>query len=139
MASCSEEGPHADEAQTAEPQTLEAQAPEPQTPEAQTLEAQVIGMLAQNEHEQALELLADTNEDHPGIEELRVQAHLDYANYLTHEADHLAMGARMATALRHYRRVAELDPENSQALTHIELIEGIYQQMGRDIPEGVAE
>ncbi len=108
-------------------------------PEPQTLEAQVAGLLEQNEHEQALELLGDAGEDHPGAEELRVQVHLAYANYLTHEADHLAMGARMATALRHYRRVAELDPGNSRALTHIELIEGIYEQMGRNIPEGVAE
>ncbi len=108
-------------------------------PEPQTLEARVASLLEQNEHEPALELLADADDDHPGVEELRVQVHLAYANYLTHEADHLAMGARMATALRHYRRVAELDPGNSQALTHIELIEGIYDQMGRDIPEGVAE
>jgi len=108
-------------------------------PEPQTLETQVAGLLEQNEHEQALELLGDADDDHPGIEGLRVQVHLAYANYLTHEADHLAMGARMATALRHYRRVAELDPGNSQALTHIELIESIYEQMGRDIPEGIAE
>jgi len=124
IASCSEQDSQTHKAQTAEPQTLEAQ---------------VAALLQQNEHESALELLADAGEDHPGIVELRVQAHLAYANYLTHEADHLAMGARMATALRHYRRVAELEPGNSQALTHIELIEGIYEQMGRDIPEGVAE
>lgn len=69
---------------------------------------------------------------------LLVNTHLAYASYLTHEADHLAMGQRMGDALRHFRRVVELDPENSIALTHVELIEGIYAQMGRDVPEGVA-
>ena len=70
---------------------------------------------------------------------LLVNTHLAYASYLTHEADHLAMGQRMGDALRHFRRAAELDPQNSIALTHIELIEGIYAQMGRDVPEGVAK
>ncbi len=108
-------------------------------PEPQTLEAKVADLMDQNEYEAALEMLAGADDDPARIEALRIQVHLAYANYLTHEADHLAMGARMATALRHFRRVAELDPGNSQAQTHIELIEGIYEQMGRDIPEGVAE
>jgi tetratricopeptide (TPR) repeat protein len=108
-------------------------------PEPQTLEARVANLMEQNEYEAALELLADADGDPVRIEAFRIQVHLAYANYLTHEADHLAMGARMATALRHYRRVAALDPDNSQAQTHIELIEGIYEQMGREIPEGIAE
>lgn len=72
------------------------------------------------------------------LHSLLINTHLAYASYLTHEADHLAMGQRMGDALRHFRRVVELDPENSIALTHVELIEGIYAQMGRDVPEGVA-
>ena len=58
---------------------------------------------------------------------------------LTHEADHLDMSNRMSDALRHYRRVLELDEHNRQAQAHIETIEGIYRQMGRDIPQGIAE
>ena len=108
-------------------------------PEPELLDAAVASLLDQDEYESALELLDEAGDETAGVDALRVRVHLAYANYLTHEADHLAMRARMATALRHYRRVTELDPANSQALTHIELIEGIYEQMGRDIPEGVAE
>jgi hypothetical protein len=115
--------------------------------EPATMEGRVALLLDQNEFEDALELLAeagtqkevDVTDDETGLDELRVRVHLAYANYLTHEADHLAMGARMGDALRHFRRVLELDPGNTQAQSHIELIEGIYEQMGRDIPQGVAE
>ncbi len=115
--------------------------------EPATLEGRVALLLEQNEFEDALQLLSEADAhqgsedagDARGIDELLVEVHLAYANYLTHEADHLAMGMRMGDALRHYRRVLQLDPGNTQALTHIELIEGIYVQMGREIPEGVAE
>ena len=70
---------------------------------------------------------------------LKIHVHLSYANYLTHEAGHLDMGTRMSDALRHYRRVLQLDENHQMARTHIELIEGIYVQMGRDIPQGAAE
>ena len=110
-------------------------------PQPESLEAAVARHLDNNEYESALELLriSDSEADPSGVKTLRVQVHLAYAHYLTHGADHLAMASRMADALRHYRRVIQLDPGNSQALTHIELIEGIYEQMGRDIPDGVAE
>lgn len=101
-------------------------------------------MLEKNDYRSALALLSTAREeredgDEPDLHELSVQVHLAYANYLTHEADHLAMGARMGNALRHYRRVLALDPGNTLAQTHIELIEGIYEQMGREIPQGIAE
>ena len=87
----------------------------------------------------AADAISDSGADTGNVKQLRIRVHLAYANYLTHEADHLGMAARMSDALKHYRRVVQLDPDNSQALTHIELIEGIYEQMGRDIPEGIAE
>jgi DNA-directed RNA polymerase subunit F len=45
----------------------------------------------------------------------------------------------MPEALRHYRKVVELDPENAQAKAEIEQIEGIYRSLDREIPQGVAE
>ncbi len=116
---------------------------EPQTDES--LESAITRHLEQNEFEAAFERLdaaatvADSDQDAESITQLRVQVHLAYGNYLTHEADHLGMASRMSDALRHYRRVVQLDPDNTQARTHIELIEGIYDQMGRDIPEGIAD
>ena len=127
---------------------------EPQ-PEPESLEAAISQYLEENEFEAAFKLLegvdgdgdagAGAGADGYGLanagnaDELRARVHLAYANYLTHEADHLAMSTRMSDALRNYRRVVQLDPENTQAQSHIELIEGIYKQMGRDIPEGIAE
>ncbi len=107
--------------------------------EPQNLEGAVAQHLEANEYEEALDLLRNSEVEDADIRELKIEAHLAYGYYLTHEADHLEMGDRMANALRHFRRVLELDAGNSQALTHVELIEGIYEQMGRDIPEGVAD
>jgi hypothetical protein len=45
----------------------------------------------------------------------------------------------MGGALRHFRKVLQLDPGNSRAQAEIDQIEGIYTQMGRPIPEGVAD
>lgn len=38
-------------------------------------------------------------------------------------------------ALRHYREVVKLDPKNKRAMDNIALIEGIYKQMGRPVPQ----
>ncbi len=108
-------------------------------PGPENLEGNVQQLVQQNEYEEALDLLSEADGDSTVISQLKINTHLAYANYLTHEADHLAMGDRMADALRHFRRVLELDETNSRAENHIELIEGIYRQMGRDIPEGVAD
>lgn len=102
------------------------------------LETGINRLVEQHEYEEALATLREADDEPQKVHRLKVQTHLAYANYLTHEADHLEMRDRMSDALRHFRRVLELDPDNSQAQTHIELIEGIYRQMGREIPEGVA-
>ncbi|MBP3192848.1 hypothetical protein [Natronogracilivirga saccharolytica] len=108
------------------------------SPDSESTEQAVNQLSEEGEFEEALDL-ARTKADETGDETLLIETHLAYANYLTHEADHLAMGERMGDALAHYRRVLELDETNSQAQSHIELIEGIYDQMGRDVPQGVAE
>lgn len=106
------------------------------------LEATIEQYLSEKRYEEALGILRESvgdPEESEALKSLTIRTHLAYASYLTHEADHLGMGERMADALRHFRRVVELDPDNSQAQTHIDLIEGIYEQMDRDIPEGTAE
>ncbi len=94
---------------------------------------------ANNEFEQAFELLRNTNEEEPYFKDLVFATHMNYALYLTYEAETVTMTERMPNALRHFRRVLELDPDNDRVKAEIALIEGIYQQMGRPIPEGVAE
>ncbi len=132
-------------------QAPQEQAPQEQAPQDQSqpelpeethsgnLEATIEQFLSEKRYEEALGILRESDGDTEELESLKVRTHLAYANYLTHEADHLGMGERMADALKHFRRVVELDPDNSQAQTHIDLIEGIYEQMDRDIPEGIAE
>lgn len=38
-------------------------------------------------------------------------------------------------ALKYYKVALKLDPKNAEALSNKEMIEGIYKQMGRPIPE----
>lgn len=108
------------------------------------LAEEVRSLNEQQEYEQALELLDETSPEQEQIaeqdfESLSASTHLNYAMYLAYEADHVEMTERMPAALRHFRRVLELDPGNEHARENIDLIEGIYRDMEREIPEGVAQ
>lgn len=72
------------------------------------------------------------------VRELKIAAHMTYALSLTY-GSLTDMRTRMPEALRHYRKVMELDPENAQAKAEIDQIEGIYRSLNREIPQGVAE
>lgn len=50
-------------------------------------------------------------------------------------ADSLTPREKYAGALRLYREALKVDPTNKEALNNKELIEGIYKQMGRPVPE----
>lgn len=92
-----------------------------------------------DDYERAFEML-DTEEarEHENFHQLKLATHMNYALHLTYEAEQVAMTTRMPNALRHFRKVLEMDPDNERAKAEIALIEGIYNQLGRDIPEGVA-
>lgn len=93
-----------------------------------------------DQYDDAFEVLGSSlAKEHEHYEQLRLATHLNYALYLTYEAEQVPMTQRMPDALRHFRRVLELDPQNERAEAEIALIESIYNQLGRDIPEGVAE
>jgi hypothetical protein len=47
----------------------------------------------------------------------------------------LSPRVKYRTALKQFRRVMELDPSHQQAGTEKEMIENIYRQMGRPIPQ----
>ena len=90
-----------------------------------------------NEFEEALDILRDSDQDDDTVNQLLMATHMNYALYLTHESD-MGMTERMPSALRHFRRVLELDPGNARAQAEADNIESIYRSLGRDIPEGVA-
>ncbi len=67
------------------------------------------------------------------------KAHLDYGIFLEYYGEHLGMRERMSGSLAHFRRTLQLDPNNEKAAAEIGQIEGIYKQMGREVPQGIAE
>ncbi len=56
------------------------------------------------------------------------------ANYLMFEAN-LSPKKKYRPALKRYRRVLELDPNNKEAQENKQQIEDIYKSMGMEIPE----
>jgi tetratricopeptide (TPR) repeat protein len=103
------------------------------------LQEQIQILVDHDRYEQALDLLRDAGQKDPQVIHLKRDTHLLYGIWLTYSADSIQMPERMSGALRHYRRVLELDPDNRRAKNEIDQIEGIYQQMGRPVPEGVAD
>jgi hypothetical protein len=63
-----------------------------------------------------------------------IEKHLAAGNYLMFKAN-LHPKKKYGPALKHYRRVLELDPGNDEAKTNKEQIEMIYESMGRPIPQ----
>lgn len=102
--------------------------------------AEHVESLNQNdEFEEALDLLREADQEDPQIQEMLETVHLNYALHLTHVKGMEDMREYMPMALRHYRRVLELNPDNDRAQQEKQQIVEIYQQLGRDVPEGVAE
>ena len=62
-----------------------------------------------------------------------INKQLSAANYLMFEAN-LSPKKKYRTALLRYRRVLELDPNNSEAAENKKQIEDIYQSMGMPVP-----
>jgi hypothetical protein len=62
-----------------------------------------------------------------------IQKHMAAGNYLMFEAN-LSPKKKYKPALKHYRRVLELDPSNVEATRNKQQIEDIYTSMGRPIP-----
>ena len=61
------------------------------------------------------------------------EMHLAAGNYLMFKAN-LNPKKKYGPALKHYRRVLELDPKNQEAMANKQQIEDIYTSMGRPIP-----
>lgn len=64
-----------------------------------------------------------------------IEAGVAYADYRTFEAN-LPPKDKYGPALKVYREVLKLDPENKSAKEAHDTIVAIYEQMGRPVPEG---
>jgi tetratricopeptide (TPR) repeat protein len=62
-----------------------------------------------------------------------IERQMEAANYLMFQAD-LPPKEKYRPALKRYRRVLELDPNNKEAYANKKQIEDIYESMGRPIP-----
>lgn len=104
-----------------------------------TFSDQVQYHIQNDEYEEALVLVRAADQTDPVVLELTLATHLTYAHHLMMTGQFENMRENMPAALRHYRRVLQIDPENQKAKADIELIEGIYRSLDREIPQGIAE
>lgn len=121
----------------------QAEAPQqPETPpvdlSAMTLSGKVEYHIENNQYDEAFALVRAADQANPEVLELLLATHMTYALELTY-GSLTDQRTRMPEALRHYRRVLELDPGNQRAVAEIEQIESIYRSLNREIPQGVAE
>lgn len=106
--------------------------------ESLALSQRVQFYLDNNLFNDALIALQGQDEDDIEIKNLKIATHMLYALELTY-GSLTEQRTRMPEALRHYRRVLQLDPDNERAKAEIEQIESIYRSLNREIPQGVAE
>jgi hypothetical protein len=65
---------------------------------------------------------------------LLLEKHMAAGNYLMFQAN-LNPKKKYGPALKHFKRVLELDPKNQEAMNNRLQIEDIYNSMGRPIPK----
>jgi Flp pilus assembly protein TadD len=72
-------------------------------------------------------------DNNDAVKKQLVEKHMTAGNYLMFEAN-LSPKKKYYPALKHYRRILELDPSNAEAQRNKAQIEEIYTSMGRPIP-----
>ena len=88
-------------------------------------------------YEEALAVLTPLHKGNPKDAEVSkalAEAHLKYGDSFMYN-ENLPPRQKYAPALRQYREVVAVDPANKDAKAKITLIENIYRQMGRPIPQ----
>ncbi len=93
-------------------------------------------LVTNKEFEKGIAMFDDMRKSSPNDELLKkaqVIAHIKYGNYLMYEST-LPPKEKYPSALRQYRMAAAIEPANAEAKQNINLIEGIYNQMGRAVP-----
>jgi len=93
-------------------------------------------LITNKDFEKGIAMLDDMGKSSPNDELLKktqVVAHIKYGNHLMYEST-LPPKEKYPLALRQYRMAAAIEPTNAEAKQNINLIEGIYSQMGRTVP-----
>lgn len=98
---------------------------------------QAKAQLKDGKFEQAISALEAEHKAKPKDDEVRLalaDAKLQYGESVMNDRQ-LPPFRKYPTALRQFRQVLELDKNNKKAQSNIALIEGIYKQMGRPVPQ----
>ena len=94
-------------------------------------------LIAAQKYAEAVEELRIAHKANPKsaeVQKLLIQADMGAADSLMTNSN-LPPMRKYPAALRHYREVVKLDPKNKRAVDNVAMIEGIYKQMGRPVPE----
>ncbi len=82
---------------------------------------------------QQLEGLAKSSSNDEALKQSLISAHMKYAWYFMTN-DTLSPKVKYPNALKHYRAVLKLDPNNKNAQDNANQIIDIYKMMGREVP-----
>ncbi len=91
-------------------------------------------LIKEGKYDEAIALLEKSDAKQPAIAKGLVSAHMAKADFFMNNPDVPPM-RKYPTALREYRKVLVYDKTNKKAQENVQLIEGIYKQMGREIPK----
>ena len=94
-------------------------------------------LIDNKDFEKGIAMIDDLGKASPSdelVKKAQVDAHMKYANFLMYESL-LPPKEKYPSALHQYKLVATIDPSNAEAKQNINLIEGIYNQMGRPVPQ----
>ena len=91
-------------------------------------------LLKDGKYDEAIALLEKADQKQPATTKGLVQAHMAKADFFMTN-DQVAPRIKYTTALHEYRKVLVYDKANKKALDNVKLIEDIYKQMGRPVPQ----
>ena len=80
-----------------------------------------------------LENFSSSHADDAALKQSLIAAHMKYAQYFMYN-DSLSHKVKYPNALKHYTAVLQIDSTNKDARENADMIIGIYQSMGREVP-----
>ena len=82
----------------------------------------------------ALDDIAKSIPNDPALKQSLISAHMKFGHYYMFN-DTLSPKVKYPSALKHYREVLKLDPNNQDAKENAQQIIDIYKMMGREVPQ----
>ncbi|MFA6469847.1 MAG: hypothetical protein WCW35_13175 [Bacteroidota bacterium] len=83
---------------------------------------------------QIMEELVKSSPNDPALKQSLISAHLKFGHYYMFN-DTLAPRVKYPSALKQYREVLKLDPNQQDAKDNAQQIIDIYKMMGREVPQ----